>query len=422
MEKFYKKIKDKMSKTPDVPTDWGMWDDVEASLDRKKHNRFFPIWLGLPFLIFLSGFIGYLMAPKSDISIADDLEIQRDTIYITKAISSVDTVIKTEYITKWKYQPESQHQQLQSKIISLYQVNQSLQNSINSLDSKLNDYRLAFSEIKDKNNPKYAHLDFSYTESNNIISNDSEAFRNQRYQMENIAFSPILTPKMIDYRSPKLILINDLWFQNLIKNKKSESLFEQIVPDYINIGLSAELPGLTFTKNLSPGLEAGLGLNIEFLFSPRFSVVTGIRNRLGQNGTSDELVASNYPQPVINLEESFKNLKVKTTFIDIPLSLKYRILNIGQNDLYLSGGLLVSKDVEREYVYEYIRNASEIYYEVKREGGNWSIGSSIFSVGYEFDAWSNTSAFFESYIRHNFNSDEDAIHGIGFRFGMYYKI
>ncbi len=88
----------------------------------------------------------------------------------------------------------------------------------------------------------------------------------------------------------------------------------------------------------------------------------------------------------------------------------------------MTGGFLLSKHNQTEYLYEYIRNTSEIYYGEKGVANGWNFGSSIVGIGYELEPWNNTLAFIESYARYNFNSDSDPIHGIGFRFGIYYKI
>ena len=293
---------------------------------------------------------------------------------------------------------------------------------MDNLDSKLDDYRLAFSESGLSETPKYRHLDIfdSDPKRKSLIVN--EATISERYPLGILAYSPLLNPKLLDHKRPQIMIINDLWFENLIKNKKPESFIDQLVPDYVNIGVSAETPGLAFTKNLSPGLEAGFGLNVEFMFSPKLSLVTGVRIRSTQNKTKDEVIASTYPKPNVSSEESFKNLKLKSSFIDIPFTFKYNMYKREKDKLYLTGGVLLSKNNQTEYVYEYIRNMSEIYYEEKIKGSGWNIGSSVVGLGYELETWRNTSAFIESYARYNFNSDSNRVHGIGFRFGMYYKI
>ena len=411
-----------MSNTPNVQTDWGMWDDIETSLEKKKNNRFLPILLGLPFIVFFSGFIGYLLAPNHGTVISNNIETERDTIYITNTINTVDTVLKTEFVTQWRYQNTNQQLQLQRQVQDLASINQSLQKSIETLDTKLNDYRYAFSESILKENPKYRHLDVfeSRLKKNNFLNNEN--LTSERYPVGAITFSPLLTPKLLDYKRPQIMLINNLLFENLVKVKKAESLIDQIVPDYVNIGVSAELPGLAFTKNFSPGLEAGLGINVELIFSPRFSLVTGVRTRSTQNKTTDAAIASTYPQPIVTSEDSFKNLKSKSSFLDIPFTFKYNMFNREKNKLYLTGGVLLSKHNQTEYVYEYVRNTSEVYYEEKIEGSGWSLGSSVVGLGYELEAWRNTSAFVESNFRYQFKRDADAIHGLGFRFGMYYKL
>lgn len=422
LENFYKGIKDKMSNPPEVPTDFQMWEDIEQNLDKKKRNWMLPVFLGLPFIILFSGFIGYLLAPKTNTTLGFETEHTRDTIYINNTTHSIDTIIKTEFITQWKYRNSNQTIQLQSQIQNLSNLNRSLQNDLASLDSKLEDYRMAFSESIIKDNPKYKHLD--YFRNINVTSpyNDN-LLSTGRSTFENIALSPLLNPGMLEYTRPKIMIIhNDLWLENMLKNKKPKSLLEQIVPDYVNLGISVETPGIAFTKDLSPGLESGFGFQSEFLFSPKFSIVTGIRSRSTQNKTTDIAIASTYPQPIVTSEETFKNLKVKSTFVDIPFTFKYQMFKHKQNDIYLTGGVLLSKRTQTEYIFEYIRDASEIYYEEKAPGGNWGIGSTIIGLGYEMDTWGNTSAFLESYARYKFNGDSEPIHGLGFRFGMYYKI
>jgi hypothetical protein len=422
LENFYNKIKNKISNTPDVPTDWGMWNDIESSLEKKKRNRFLPILLVLPFIVFFSGLFGYLLAPNQGAVISNNIEEVRDTIYITNTISAVDTVLKTEFVTRWRYHNPSQHLQLQRQVQDLATNNQSLQNNIDVLDSKLNDYQYAFSESILKENPKYRHLDIfeNGTKRNNRINSDAPI--SERYPIGVLAYSPLLSPKSLFYTRPQIMIVSDLWFENMVINKEPESFLDKIVPDYVNVGVSVETPSLAFTKNLSPGLEVGLGLNTEFMFSPRVSLVTGIRTRSSQNQTSDQIIASTYPQPMFGSEDSFKNLKVKSSFLDIPFTFKYNMFKQEANKLYLTGGVLVSKHNQTEYVYEYVRNTSEVYYEEKIKGTGWNLGSATLGVGYEMETWGNTSAFVESNLRYQFKSETEAIHGIGFRFGMYYKI
>ncbi len=411
-----------MSNTPNVPTDWGMWEDIESSLDKKRKNRLLPVLLSLPFLLVMAGIIGYLLASKPDVSISERVEIRTDTVYLTESIHKVDTVLQTKYITKWRYQIPEETLTFQSQVQDLSKINSFLQQSIDELNKKLDDYRYAFSESILKDDPKYKKSDFFDLESQNNLPTKNIALNIDRFGIEAFALSPIPEVKMLSYERPKLMLIHNLLFENLVKSKKSKSLSDHLIPDYINIGVSIETPGLAFTKNLRPGLETGLGFNVELMFSPRFSLVTGIRSRSTQNKTTDPLIASLYPQPVFGSEETFQNLNVKSSFIDIPLIFKYDIFKLNQNQVYLTGGLLLSKHNQTEYLYEYSRNTSEIYYEEKGVALGWSLGSSVLGMGYEFDAWRNTSAFVESYARYNFKNESDAIHGLGFRFGMYYKI
>jgi len=411
-----------MSSNPEVQTDWGMWDSIETSLDKRKKRRFLPFLLALPFLLLFAGAVGYMLAPKSEDSNLSNIDVQRDTIYLTESIHSIDTILKTEYITKWKYRNPNQDLALQSQVQDLASLNTSLQQSIKGLDLKLNEYRYAFSESILKNNPKYDHLDYinSKINTNSIALN--EDFKTDRSIINGLTMSPLLDLQTLTFERQKIMLIHNLLFENLVKNKKSESVLEKLTPDYVNIGASIESPGLAFTKNLSPGLELGFGLNVELMFSPRFSIVTGIRTRSTQNTTTDSLIAGLYPQPATGIEEQFKNLAVKSSFIDIPFTFKYDFLKLNQNNIYLTGGLLLSKHNEIEYKYEYLRGQTEIYYEEKGDQLGWSLGSSVLGVGYEFDAWDRASAFIESYARYNFNSDVDPIHGVGFRLGLYYKI
>lgn len=422
MEDFYDKIKDKMSNKPEVSTDWGMWEDIESTLDKKKKRRFIPVLLGLPFLLLFAGAVGYKLAPKSEDSISSKIDIQRDTIYLTETSHSVDTIVKTKYITKWKYRNSNKNLALQSQIQDLATINASLQQSINGLDSKLNEYRYAFSESILKSNPKYKHLDYydKKKSTNSIAQNDVS--RTDRSLLTGLTLSPLLDLRELTFERQKIMVIHNLLFENLVKNKKSESLLEKLTPDYINVGASLESPALAFTKNLSPGLEFGLGLNVELMFSPKFSIVTGVRTRSTENKTIDPFVAALYPQPTINSEEEFKNLAVKSSFIDIPLTLKYDFLRLNQNNIYFTGGLLLSRHNQIEYKYEYIRDQTEIYYEEKGDKLGWSLGSSVIGIGYEMDNWNSVSAFIESYARYNFSSNGEAIHGAGFRFGVYYKI
>ena len=410
-----------MSNTPDVSTDWGMWSDLESTLDKKRINRLLPIFLGLPIFLILGGIIGYMIAPKQKV-FSNAVEIKKDTIYLTEKIHTIDTLIKTEYITKWKYKNPIHNKALQIQAQQLASLNSSLQESIRELDGKLNDYRYAFSESILKNDPKYRSLDFFNSKSSIIPSNKNITSDIERFSIDKLAFSPQLDLKVLKFDRPDIMLIHNLLFENLVNNQKAKSLLDHIIPDYINLGASIETPGLALTNNLSAGLEFGVGLNAEIIFSPNFSLVTGIRSRSSENKTTDPIIAANYPQPIIGDKEIFKNLSVKSSFIDIPITLKYNILKFNQNDVYLTGGLLLSKHSQTEYKYEYVRNTTEIYFEEKAEVSGWSLGSYIFGVGYEMDAWSNTLVFAESFVRYNYKSDFEPVHGVGFRFGMYYKI
>lgn len=411
-----------MSKTPDVPTDWGMWEDIEQNLDNKRKNRFLPVFIGLPILLVAAAMIGYLLAPKLDSNMSDNVEVIRDTIYLTESIHTIDTILKTEYITKWRIQKPEENLAFQSQIQNLASLNKSLQQSIDGLNNKLDDYKYVFSESGLKNNPKYSKLDLFNPESTVNIPPDKSSLFVDRFGIDVFDLSPLLDPQKLNFERPKLMLIHNLLFENLVKNKKSKSLLDHIIPDYLNIGVSIETPSFAFTKDLGPGLEIGFGFNAELMFSPRFSLVTGVRTRSTQNKTTDELIASTYPQPITSTEEAFKNLSVKSSYIDIPLTFKYKAFKLRQNNVYLTGGLLLSRHNQTEYLYEYIRNSSEIYYEEKGIASGWSLGSSIIGLGYELEPWSNTSAFIESYARYSFRSDSDPVHGIGFRFGIYYKI
>ena len=411
-----------MSNTPEVPTDWGMWEDIESTLDKKRKNRFLPVFIGLPFLLFAAGLIGYFLAPKSGPSMSDNVEVIRDTIYLTESTHTIDTILQTEYITKWRIQKPEENLAYLSQIQNLTNLNSTLLQNIDGLNNKLNNYRYAFSESGLKNDPKYRKLDFYDSESTANLPEDKISLFVDRSGIEAFGMSPLLDTKMLEFERPKLMLVHNLLFENLVKNQKPKSLLDHLVPDYFNIGVSIESPMFAFTKDLSPGLEMGFGLNAELIFSPRFSIVTGVRSRSSQNKTTDELIASSYPQPATESDAVFKNLNVKSSFIDIPLTFKYDVFKLRQNNVYLTGGLLFSKHNETEYVYEYIRNTSEIYYEEKGLGYGWNLGSSVFGLGYELEPWHNTLAFIESYARYSFKSDAEPIHGIGFRFGMYYKI
>jgi hypothetical protein len=422
LEDFYKKIKDKISDAPDVPTDWGMWAEIESSLEKKRKNWFLPLLIGLPILLALAGLIGYWLAPKPDSLVSDKTEFSTDTLYLTKTNYIKDTIFLTKYITKWKYNSPPENVVFLSQIQKLTNLNRSLEQSIKKLNTDLKEYKLAFSESTLKNDPKYKYLNRFSSESDALFTTNNMDLVNIRTELEGLVKSPILIPKSLIYERPKLMKVHNLYFENLVKNKKSDSLLDHMIPDYINLGASIEAPGLSVSNDLNPGLEMGIGLNVELMFSPKFSLVSGVRLRSNQNKTNDAQIASTYPQPIVNTEDNFKNLNIKSSFIDIPFTFKYDVLRHKQNNIYLSAGFLLSLQNHVEYKYEYIRNSTEIYYEVKGPSLGWGLGTSILGIGYEFDHWRNTSAFVESYARYNFKSDSDAIHGIGFRFGIYYKI
>ena len=413
-----------MGDYPETPTDWNAWDTISKGLQNDGNNRVLPLWIWLPIGLITTGILGYWLGQTqyAQPSITQSENII-DTVYISSTNTIRDTVYQEKYVTEWKYKNAIFND---DQIISSVAY-QNLLASKTRFENQLSQYQNTLSNHPIAYHPLFATLPGlrELAKQNNPIENlaNPNSITDRLHGINIESITPLELALLQSNR--RLIAGLNVYKYPIPSLKSKKSILEHIIPDYVNIGASLEGPFSSFTQEGTTGIEFGGGIHTELLFSPKFSVVTGFRSRNNTTSITDETEALKYPQPLeLNPGEIFKNLNIKTNFLDIPLHLKYKYSTTGI-EKYIIAGILTTKTSSREYAYEYSTANGETYREVNGVNSGWTIGTATLGMGFEYGIGNSFNVFAEPYARFNFKTstgDRNEFHGIGLRLGLVYEL
>ena len=425
MKEFYDKIKDKMSEPPKQPTDWAMWDKVSNSVGEDNPSSGIPLWLWLPFLMALAGIGGYFLNSDSNHEALSSGITVTDTVYIHEQTIRTDTIYKTKYITQWRDRKVENRDLLSLNKLLLVDAD-SLRNQVSFLERKMNALEHAIRSTSLKYDPALA----------GILSISDEGNMKNTFPSEIGSIANLVESQRGGLNSLGLLQIpNYFIFQDgMVRNWKldpvkitprSPGLLESLIPDYVNIGISLGTPALNFSNGLMPGYEIGGQLHLELLFSPKFSLVTGIGAKNATPKTKDESLAMVYGLPDILDGDQFKELYLNTSSLQVPLLMKYTIRKGKTGKRYLIGGLIVNRVFDQEPRFEYLRGVNEIYYETDSNTLPWSFSTIQLGFGFERKIRDRLNIYAEPFGRYDFSrldADGYKFHGLGVRWGVSYEL
>ena len=428
MEEFYKRLNDKLGNPPKKATDWSVWNTIEKELDRKKRRFVLPFWfwpLGMLGVGVLGYFMGNQMRSSSPLY-SHETTYLIDTIYLDRTITKTDTVYKEpfqEYYSQLKDFRNS-NEALRSQLSSIkknYDQSLAILDSYGRLIAQKGLLRdRDFQELPDIR--KYEH--YFKDDINPLVIDSPFANRGLMQSLELAAGIPLINRIAYDRTKPKIIV--GLTVEQMKKMNPPPSILERLTPDYINLGMALEGPSLTLDQNGSSGNSIGVSGIVELMFSPRISLLTGINSISNSTKIEDELLSMGYPQPAnVGENEVFENLNIKSTSLEIPLSLRYKFQSDAWAEPYIIGGVSWVKFRNVEYIFEYSNGNNETYYEVKNEisyPSSWAVHGGIGavrSISNSFDLIGE--------VRFNYQLDKialnrDRYYGLGLRLGALYKI
>jgi hypothetical protein len=421
LEEFYKKIREKLNRPPKSQTDWELWDKI--SPDIEYNRRGMPLWWWVPALAVISGIIGYFLHFHDEVMELPPRTVYMiDTVYVDKIITKNDTFILERFTDPIVYEDADlklipAYALLEKKARLFEQEVEILQAELNEIGKVIFDSSLKHDDRLSPYLEKYLVRTGIENKNKNPLF-DLRSITETPYEITSFSYYPII--------KGKIPIVRNVFWDHLIKQQQNESLLNKIIPDYFNIGAVLEGPGIALHNDLNPGLDIGYGVQFEALFSPTFSLLFGVNSRTSYGVTEDLVLANSFPQPQnIGEDSRFDKLQIISKSIDIPLSVKYKLVQKSRWDIFLSGGFIFSKFSENEYKYEYKENNTEIYYEIKDKGGNWNLGSFTFGVGTETNIFSRWTLSIAPQFRYHFKSDLPTNyknHGIGLRVAMMYNL
>ncbi len=418
-----------MSEPPKETTNWSMWEDLKGKIDSNsnRNKAVIPLWAWLPIALGLCLYFGYSLGSKNDNADLSNSFQDIDTVYVKQNVYLIDTIFQNRYITKYLEHKISQeeNQILENQQSAL--VNAALKNEIEYLKEKLNQYSYAIQNGPYKNDPYFSTL-ILHDSGTNQLGSDAANINN-----ENIGLGQL-------NRSNEIVnfdLLNNLQLyvssENLIRKwnlsptvlvKKKKSFLSKLTPDYYNLGLSVKAPTFAFVKNFNTGFEFGSNLNLEMLFSPRFSIESGIGLTNSTISIWDYETAKLYAVADYTEGDEFKKLSLSLSSLIIPISGKYKLYSDRNWKPYFRFGAQFNSILSEEFQYEFSRGLDEVYVEIHGKRSSLQLNSLIGGFGFERKLFHRINGYVEPFGRYafNFNNNSNRLHGLGLNLGLYYEL
>lgn len=450
MEDFTKHFKDRLENEGDYPPSDAAWHRVEQGLADPGGSSFLGGWrkwlaLGLALLLgfgLSEAWHAGINQNNSQTAIAVDDDGGSPEKQITKQfIERVvhDTVIQYVYLDRSIEQELSQAQDALVNLQSSY--DQSLA-ELNRFKTNQKDFlelntaisnALGLDQTVDSVDPSYLTKKMIVQLNAYTQARESDIMEESKREESNDMYIPRLsaipTFDLNELNLPRLITpsigsIIDFTALQLDHNKKS--LMRSLTPDYARVGINGTPTAKSiFSENDGGRSEVDFGLYTELLFSRHMSLKIGLNLRRSKAKIEDEELAFSYANPMVSdPNASFYELYIDNHYLDIPISLKYRIKDHKVIAPYGSIGMMFTKNRKQEYLFEFESQQDETYVTSEVEGGPLSLASLRMALGVDYALSRHLYGFTELAYRYNFRiseSESDRVNGIGLNIGVAYE-
>lgn len=445
MEDFTRQFKDRLQAEGDYTPNDRVWQKVEAGLKEKSRHKlipYWPLWMALLLGLLLGIGTSHLWVKLNQPTIIsssasqDVLSPIEDTAVMNKIVNTMihDTIIQYVYIDREIVQKYNESQALISSLrsqIATLAASSSIDASIQEDYLSLHQAGSSASHIgfRPRSEEGQGMLSLPNTAGSALVSSimgggESIPDGLSTRDLKQLPFGGF---GLLSAGRPRIsIPYIYMDFHPTDTDDDGKTLISSLTPDYFRMGISGvPLGSAKFSENSGGTSEVSGGIFAEFLFSRHISLRTGLDYRSSKAKFDDEELAFSYATPTgVDPNSSFDELYIRNSYIEIPVSLKYRIWDHKLVSPYSSVGLLMSKNVTQEYIFEFLSGDEEIYYTEEVDGGKFVLGSMLLAIGSDFTLTNRLYAFSELSYRYNFKIDaaeRDRVNGVGLRLGIAYE-
>ncbi|MBK8501810.1 MAG: hypothetical protein IPL46_06140 [Saprospiraceae bacterium] len=405
MDQFDKNIQKKLSKGPDRKPDPKVWQQVREGLGSSTTGgggMYWGRWLTTTALVLFLCSIAYFLGQKNS---HKDLQFRQQLDELSQVVAGLKALIRdTIYIrdTFW-HLPLEEQQSTASQVIQ--HVPSGSRVSIRQ------DHFTQWQDFTYGRSQSFLSRRFSFSPW--LVSSKVNAFnpwqgRSSRHSDSDqsalgITLVPIksrqslqnITSKSIfpEFHSKPRISLHTyraLHDEEIIQQGRRRKIWDTILPDQHRIALmSGALNALTQELE-NPG-EWLVGLQHEMSFSPRFSVLSGVRYRYFSAKNEHGLEDVQYPRPAdLIADDQLHEIYISNHYISIPFLVKYSIPLGRHFRPYLQSGMLFTKAISQNYKFEIIRQGMDLNLNSKIGSGPMILSSYVFGAGFEY--WLSPSA------------------------------
>ncbi len=241
-------------------------------------------------------------------------------------------------------------------------------------------------------------------------------------------------PSITGFRSaplsipPRRILLHPyraVFAEEIIRAERKRHLWTTLLPDQVRAGLV--LGAINATKrNLEDATETIFGFQTQFLFSPKFRIVAGVRSRSFNGKLEHDLDDYSFPSPDgLMSGDRIHEIYIHEKYISLPMSVRYGSNLIRPLWTYIECGLILRSARFQNYIYEVRRLGDDYELSTEFGKGRMLLSDYLFGAGIEYNFGHRLSGSLGIEGRYNFSKDEGTIeedHGLGIRLGMSYRL
>lgn len=434
MEKFYKKLRDKLNQPPEFPFEEGQWNQLEKRLDNAgpvngatffKNTGWVLLWL-LPLLL-IGGFSWYYIGNANrqiaslQAKLDQNIHFQTDTTFRNVLVYQYDTIYQTTTVYKNLVLQETNKPSSFSPNSSAFFVNSQL--LVDDFQEKLD--RLSNQSVFSSEGINISSLStFRQWLTPDVAATQKVYVFNEEAIKQNL---PPLGQLEMDYlrlpiREPDLFQ----WYEApLVSIDRNIPLWAYLQPTGLRVGGTA---GMSTLVN-SPGESSGgfnAGLLAEITFGKQFSLELGAALQEVQyklEDDDDDLSTFPVIDPT-NAGDRLHELVVKPQYIQIPFGFKYRLRPDKKWRPFINAGLVAKKLRKQQLKYEFIGNFEEYYLNQTLPGNEFSINTFYGGLGIEYAFGKKWNAFVGGIYNHQFKKGDSEINKnqqVNLNSGIFYR-
>ena len=263
-----------------------------------------------------------------------------------------------------------------------------------------------------------------------FISSDGSSFtsatglRKPGVRVENILFKSIV-PQFQFKRGISLHPYRALYAGEIIQLGRRRKIWDALLPEQHRIALIGGALNAITNELEHPG-EWLLSLQYEMLFSPRLSLLTGLRYRNFSAKNEHDLKDLSYPLPPDMMAgDQLHEIYLNNQYISVPILVKYSIPLWRHFHPYLHSGLLFTKTISQNYKFEINRRGMDLNLNSKIGEGPLILSSCLVGAGVEYWLSQRVSTSLDLEGRYQFklsNIEVQKNNGLGVRLGIHYSL